>query len=55
MDSRQLAGAAPAAHRQRRRRDANPDVEITSVAGDKALAYVKRGVAVGDVPGPTSR
>jgi folate-binding protein YgfZ len=33
----------------------NPDVEITSVAGDKALAYVKRGVAVGDVPGPTSR
>jgi folate-binding protein YgfZ len=34
---------------------ANPDVEITSVAGDKALAYVKRGVAVGDVPGPTSR
>jgi hypothetical protein len=34
---------------------ANPDVEITSVAGDKALAYVKRGVAVGDVPGPTNR
>ncbi|MET0911593.1 MAG: hypothetical protein ABWZ99_19155 [Ilumatobacteraceae bacterium] len=33
----------------------NPDVEITSVAGEKALAYVKRGVAVGDVPGPTSR
>src|SRR4029453_7057720 len=29
----------------------NPDVEITSVAGEKALAYVKRGVAVGDVPG----
>jgi folate-binding protein YgfZ len=33
----------------------NPDVEITSVAGDRALAYVKRGVAVGEVPGPTSR
>jgi folate-binding protein YgfZ len=30
------------------------DVELTSVAGDRALAYVKRGVAVGDVPGPTS-
>jgi folate-binding protein YgfZ len=34
---------------------ANPDVEITSVAGDKALAYVKRGAGVGAVPGPTSR
>jgi folate-binding protein YgfZ len=33
----------------------NPDVEITSVAGDLALAYVKRGVAVGEVPGPASR
>ena len=31
-----------------------PVGEITSVAGDKALAYVKRGAAVGDVPGPTS-
>ena len=31
-----------------------PGVELTSVAGDKALAYVKRGVAVGEVPGPTS-
>lgn len=28
--------------------------ELTSVAGGLALAYVKRGVAVGDVPGPTS-
>jgi folate-binding protein YgfZ len=34
---------------------AGPPVgEITSVAGGKALAYVKRGAAVGDVPGPTS-
>jgi tRNA-modifying protein YgfZ len=31
-----------------------PGVEVTSVAGERALAYVKRGVAVGDVPGPTS-
>ena len=31
-----------------------PVGEITSVAGRKALAYVKRGAAVGDVPGPTS-
>jgi folate-binding protein YgfZ len=30
------------------------DVEVTSVAGDRALAYVKRGVAVGEAPGPTS-
>jgi folate-binding protein YgfZ len=30
------------------------DVELTSVAGDRALAYVKRGVAVGEAPGPTS-
>jgi folate-binding protein YgfZ len=30
------------------------DVELTSVAGDLALAYVKRGVAVGEAPGPTS-
>jgi tRNA-modifying protein YgfZ len=30
------------------------EVEITSVAGDRALAYVKRGVAVGEAPGPTS-
>ncbi len=28
--------------------------EITSVAGDKALGYVRRGAAVGDVPGPAS-
>ena len=28
--------------------------ELTSVVGDRALAYVKRGAAVGDVPGPTS-
>jgi folate-binding protein YgfZ len=34
---------------------ANPDAEITTVAGGKALAYVKRGVAVGEVPGPTTR
>jgi folate-binding protein YgfZ len=34
---------------------AGPPVgEITSVAGDRALAYVKRGVAVGEAPGPTS-
>jgi folate-binding protein YgfZ len=32
----------------------HPGVEITSVAGDRALAYVKRGVAVGEVPGTTS-
>jgi folate-binding protein YgfZ len=32
-----------------------PDVELTTVSGDRALAYVKRGVAVGDVPGPISR
>ncbi len=32
----------------------HPGVELTSVAGDRALAYVKRGVAVGEVPGPTS-
>ena len=31
-----------------------PIGEITSVAGERALAYVKRGVAVGDLPGPTS-
>ena len=31
-----------------------PGVELTSVAGVLALAYVKRGVAVGEVPGPTS-
>jgi tRNA-modifying protein YgfZ len=28
--------------------------EITSVAGASALAYVRRGAAVGEVPGPTS-
>ena len=34
---------------------AGPPVgEITSVAGGRALAYVKRGAAVGVVPGPTS-
>jgi tRNA-modifying protein YgfZ len=33
---------------------AQPGVELTSVAGDLALAYVKRGVAAGEVPGPTS-
>jgi folate-binding protein YgfZ len=33
----------------------NADIEITSVAGDRALAYVKRGVAVGEAPGPASR
>lgn len=32
-----------------------PGVERTSVAGELALAYVKRGVGVGDVPGPASR
>ncbi len=31
-----------------------PIGEITSVAGGRALAYVRRGAAVGDVPGPTS-
>jgi folate-binding protein YgfZ len=31
-----------------------PGVEVTSIAGDRALAYVKRGVAVGDVPGPAT-
>ena len=30
------------------------DVEVTSTAGDIALAYVRRGVDVGAVPGPTS-
>jgi tRNA-modifying protein YgfZ len=29
-----------------------PIGEFTSVAGDRALAYVRRGAAVGDVPGP---
>ena len=32
----------------------SPAGEITSVAGPKALAYVRRGAAVGDVPGPAS-
>ena len=31
-----------------------PVGEITSVAGAAALAYVKRGVAVGEVPGPAN-
>jgi tRNA-modifying protein YgfZ len=31
-----------------------PIGELTSVAGDTALAYVRRGAAVGDAPGSTS-
>jgi folate-binding protein YgfZ len=31
-----------------------PIGELTSVAGDMALAYVRRGAAVGDAPGSTS-
>jgi tRNA-modifying protein YgfZ len=29
--------------------------DVTSVAGDRVLGYVKRGAAVGEAPGPTSR
>ena len=66
MDSRgprRRASCASSPHRGRRawrsrdrprRPGGSPAGEITSVAGDKALAYVKRGAAVGDVPGPAS-
>jgi folate-binding protein YgfZ len=32
----------------------HPGAEVTSAAGDVALAYVKRGVALGEAVGPTS-
>ena len=49
------AGAKPGDPSPTRHDPAGAPVgELTSVAGDTALAYVRRGAAVGDVPGPTS-